>query len=126
MDAPKIETPDIKPIGDMAYNVTPIVGEADPVIGDFNPRDSKDPNGDNPDEDNPDPVTGGGGPEPSSDTGGGGISFAPVITIQVQGNADDETIEKMEKSLRDMVKELFEEFREQELEQMSLKNQYAY
>lgn len=130
VDAPKVETPDIKPVGDMAYNVTPIVEEADPVIGDFNPPNPKGPDGDNTDGDNPVPVTGGGGPEPSPDTGGGsgggGTPFAPVITIQVQGNADDETVEKMEKSLRDTVKELFEEFREQELERMSLKNQYAY
>ena len=53
-------------------------------------------------------------------------AFAPVITIQVQGNADEETIENLSGSLRETVRELFQEFRDEEREQMTLKNQYAY
>ena len=126
VDAPKVEEPSVKPVGDMAYKVSPIVEDADPVIGSFNPPETSGSDRENPDEDNPDSVT---GPDPSPESsggGGGGSPFSPVIQITIQGNADDETVEKMENSLRDTVKELFDEFREQELEHQSLKNQYAY
>ena len=73
---------------------------------------------------NPDPVV---TPEPpSSPDGGGSAPFSPVITIQIQGNANEETVEKMQTSLRDVVRELYQEFREEELERMALKNQYAF
>lgn len=121
---PSINAPDIKPAGDVAYNVTPIAGDTSPVIGDFNPPDNSGPGGDNPDETNPDPVV---TPEPpSSPDGGGSAPFSPVITIQIQGNANEETVEKMQTSLRDVVRELYQEFREEELERMALKNQYAF
>ena len=52
--------------------------------------------------------------------------FAPVITIQVQGVANDESIENMTEALRSTVRELYDEFQAEELERMSLKNQYSF
>ena len=48
------------------------------------------------------------------------------ITVIVQGNADEESTENLKTSLRDTVRELYNEFREEERERMVLKNQYAY
>lgn len=124
IDGPKIDIPDpdIPSVGGNTPAVADVTYGVNPVIGDFNPPDTDTaPEGGNPD--NPD------GPPPEPDTGGGGgnpSTFAPVITIQIQGNADDETVENMRTSLRDTVRELFEEFRSEELEQQTLKNQYAY
>ena len=53
-------------------------------------------------------------------------AFAPVITIQVQGSMNDEGVEYMTENLRSTVRELFVEFREEELERMALKNQYPF
>lgn len=53
-------------------------------------------------------------------------TFAPVITIQVQGCGNDESIENMRETLRSTVRELYDEFREEELERMALKNQYSF
>ena len=52
--------------------------------------------------------------------------FAPVISITVNGNATEQTVEDMKISLYDTVKELFQEFREAEYERMALKNQYSF
>lgn len=54
------------------------------------------------------------------------IEFSPNITVHVNGSAEQSTIDRLQMSLRDTVKELFEEFRQSELEQMTLKNQYAF
>lgn len=53
-------------------------------------------------------------------------TFAPVITIQVQGGASEESIENMTEALRATVRQLYDEFREEELERMALKNQYSF
>ena len=141
IDGPEIDIPDpdlptsggaLATVSDVAYQVHGIVDEVNtpavsdvtygvtPVVGDFNPPDTSAnyPNGGgNPDGDN-DPETSGGGGNPAP--------FAPVIYITVEGNADEGTIESMKTSLRDTVKELFDEFREEELERQTLKNQYAF
>lgn len=133
-DLPSVNAPDVNAgVTDMAYKVSPIVEAANvpyvsditygvtPIVGDFNPPNTSTPE-DEVDEDDPkgkvpDPDTGGGTPPPT---------FAPVIQITVNGNADDETVENLRTSLRDEVRELFREFREEELERQSLKNQYAF
>jgi hypothetical protein len=53
-------------------------------------------------------------------------TFAPVINLTVNGGMDDGTTEDLSNSLYDTVRRLFDEFREQELEHMALKNQYAF
>jgi hypothetical protein len=52
--------------------------------------------------------------------------FAPVINITVEGNADEKAVDDIRTTLYETVKELFAEFREEELERMALKNQYAF
>ena len=138
---PGIEVPDPDlPTGgagaivpNVAYTVSPIVEDVvtpsvsdvtygvNPVVGDFNP----------PDTTAADYPGGGGEPAPGSDdpeTSGGGspAPFAPVIYITVEGSADEGAIENMRTSLRDTVRELFDEFREEELERQTLKHQYAF
>lgn len=135
-DPPTVKAPEAvnAVVPDVTYHVNPIVGDVNtpnvsdvtygvtPVVGDFNPPDASAPEGEPEDDDNPnvtvpDPDTSGGTPPPA---------FAPVIQITVNGNADDETVENLRTSLRDEVRELFREFRDEEREQMTLKNQYAY
>ena len=119
-------------VSDISYGVKPIVEEVntpavsdvsygvDPVIGEFNPLDtSASAVYSNETVDNTN--SGNGSSETSSPA-----PFAPVITIEVKGDVDERTVESMSTTLRDAIKELFEEFREQELERMALKNQYAF
>lgn len=105
-----VQTPDVP---DVTYGVNP-------VVGDFNPPDTSAEvvydNG------SPAPEMGGGN-EPG---GSPAPAFAPVIQITVEGGADEKVVENMRDSLYDTVKQLFTEFREEELERQSLKNQYAY
>ena len=119
-------------VSDISYGVKPIVEEVNtpavsdvsygvnPVIGEFNPPDASasavysNEAADNKNNGNSTSETS--SPAP----------FAPVITIEVKGDVDEKTVENMSSKLRDTVKELFEEFREQELERMALKNQYAF
>ena len=53
-------------------------------------------------------------------------AFAPNIVVNVYGDASEEAVDNMRESLRDTVRELYDEFREEELQQMSLKNQYSF
>ena len=112
--APTVGDPDIPDIPDASYGVTP-------VVGDFTPPDVSaavvyGSNG-----------AGAESQETGAETSGGAApAFAPVINIQVQGNADGEAIENMRTSLYDTARQLFQEFRDEELEQQALKNQYAF
>lgn len=129
----KFDMPAINGPANAAFKVNPIVGDAPapvvadatysvtPVVGDFDPPDPNTEDGDGDgthvDVPDPDPVPGGGGGSPA---------FAPQITVIVQGNADEESTENLKTSLRGTVRELYNEFREEERERMVLKNQYAY
>ena len=97
-------------INDVSYNVTPVVGDFDPpdtsAFAEYNGVSSEQ-----------------GASDSSSNSS---VIFSPVINITVQGEISEETIEKMRKSLYDTVKEMFEEFKTEELEHMILKNQYAF
>lgn len=141
IDGPEIDIPDpdfptsggaLATVSDVAYQVHGIVDDVNtpavsdvtygvtPIVSDFNPPDTSadNPNGAGTPDGESDPETSGGGGNPAP--------FAPVIYITVEGNADEGTIENMKTSLRDTVKELFNEFREEELERQTLKNQYAF
>ena len=129
----KFDMPDVDGPANAAFTVNPIVADAQaptvadttysvtPVVGDFNPPDTTpEDDGDGGTHiDVPDPDT-------APNGGGGSPAFAPQITVIVQGGADEEATENMKTSLRDTVRELYEEFREEERERMALKNQYAY
>ena len=82
---------------------------------------------------------GGGDTTPSaapSAGNGGGFTFAPTlppIQITIEGSVDRETLEKMEEMLKlrmeemkAMMRELYDEFREEELQRAALKNQYVF
>lgn len=116
-DLPSVKGPAVEGVSppsipDVTYGVTP-------VVGDFTPPDAT-----------ASVVYSGGAdaaaPEAAAETTGAAPAFAPVINIQVQGSADENAIENMRTSLYDTVRELFQEFREEELEHQALKNQYAF
>lgn len=54
------------------------------------------------------------------------IAFSPIININVSGDVNEEHINNMSESLRETVRQLYMEFREEELERMALKQQYAF
>ncbi len=53
-------------------------------------------------------------------------AFSPVININVSGDMSEEGIGSISKSLRETVRQLYIEFRTEELERMALKQQYAF
>jgi len=121
----------IPEIGDVTYGVHP-------VIDDFDPRgyEEDDETGDGGDG-QPEPTGGNGGaPEPDGGTGNGGnpdgFTFAPSVPIQItiEGNADSDALEELKAELEARfeakMRELYEEFREEELQRAALKNQYAF
>lgn len=67
-----------------------------------------------------------GDPDFPTDSGSPVTPFSPQITVNVYGDASEEAVDNMRESLRDTVRELYDEFREEELQQMSLKNQYSF
>lgn len=116
-------------LADVTYGVKPVVDEYNPtgvtdIVGPGNPGgdDVDDPKHSPPPPPEPPP-----GPVPAP--GGGGFSFPPVtinINITVEGNMDESTAEDLKSKLRDTMRELYEEFRNEEIEQMALKEQYAF
>ena len=138
-------------IADSVYKVSPIIEDVNtpsvsdvtysvnPLVEDFNPpsyeqyADDEDGEGGYPEQ-----VDGGGNggiPEPdggSTGNGGGGFTFSPTVTVQitVEGNADSEALEEMRAQLmaefETKMRELYDEFREEDLQRAALKNQYAF
>ena len=102
----------------------------DEIPTDFSGPETDDPD---PDKTGPVPEDGGGdwGPGPGG-TGPAGAAFAPEVKIEitVQGNADEESLDELRLRLMDeftaKMRELFAEFREEELQRAALKNQYAF
>lgn len=143
----------IPQVADVSYGVHPVVEgikppqipgmtfEVSPLVDDFSPPGYEESMGTD-DSDDGDPERAGGGGdddgnpklvESSNSAGGGGpISFAPVINVEiiVRGNADRDTLENVRSEFMPefeaRVRALFDEFREEELQRMSLKNQYAF
>ena len=122
IDGPDINFPK-NPNGAMPYRVSPIIEGATapgvddvyygvkPVVNEFSPPDVT-----------ADRVHGDGAVTSERTES---ATFAPIITVQVQSNANEEDVENMKKSLREVVKELYEEFRDDERERLALKSQYA-
>ena len=154
IDLPEINGPDPKSltnnVNDELYHVSPIVDDVNtpavpdvtygvkPLVDNFNPPkvvdvegprnlnapDDYDPSTDEPH--NPPSPEGFPPPAPAPD-GGGGFALPPVnIYITVEGSADEAVVEDLKTKLHDTVKELFEEFRNEENEEMALKEQYAF
>lgn len=123
--APLVEGINIPPISDMMYNVTPVVEDFDPPdVSSAAMYSHDDDSSDDPDLDDDSPD---GRPRPSGPDGPPPrIVFSPVINLYVQGSVDDDTIAKLRAELRDEMKSQYEELRKQELEQMALKEQYAF
>lgn len=114
--SPIIEDIKAPQVSDAFYNVNP-------VVGDFNPPDlaaSADYGTVGPAKAGADyGVSEGNAP-------GGAPAFAPVINITVEGGATEQATENLREAMYDTVKELYEEFRQQELEHTALKEQYAF
>ena len=129
---PVIEDIKTPPVNDLTYTVSPLVQEYNPQG--YDSQEGPENNGNAP-ETRPERNDEGGGDEVKAGGTGAGaveITFAPVVTIPIaiEGNADSEALEELRAQLESefeaKMRELFEEFRREELENMALKNQYAF
>ena len=107
-------------VSDVGYNVKPIIEE-------FNPPDVSaaaiyGAKWEEPQTANTDPAPN----NSDSSESDAVISFAPVININVSNEVSEEGIANMSESLRETIRQLYMEFREEELERMALKQQYAF
>lgn len=107
-------------VSDVGYNVKPIVE-------DFNPPDVSaamiyGTGSEEATTANADSMTS----SADSNESGTVIAFSPVININVSGDVSEEGVANISESLRETVRQLFMEFREEELERMALKQQYAF
>lgn len=141
-------------VEDAVYKVSPIVEDintptvsdvyysVNPMLDDFDPRGYEDPSNTD-DSYGGYPENGGGNgyggtsdPDGANATGNGegsgGFTFAPTVKVEitVEGNADSEALEEMRAQLmaefETKMRELYDEFREEELQRAALKNQYAF
>ncbi len=129
---PVVGSPVLPSVSDVPYDMVP-TGEnrndphgITPVIGNFSPPDAPDIDEGDPEKDRPRPAAGPESEPPPSDGGDGLRPYAPQVTIVVQGNADKEIIDELEARFRRQMRELYEEFREEELERQALKNQHVF
>ncbi len=129
---PVVGSPVLPSVSDVPYDMVP-TGEnrndphgITPVIGNFSPPDASDIDEGGPEKDRPRPAAGPESEPPPSDGGDGLRPYAPQVTIVVQGNADKEIIDELEARFRRQMRELYEEFREEELERQALKNQHVF
>lgn len=143
-DVPDPKTPNAPP--DLTYGVYPNVesydlpGNGGPVFYSINTATGDDDYDPSDGDGTPKPAPGGGNgdyPDPVGGNPGGGdgpseVVFAPEVKIEivVQGNADDAALEELKATLREefeaKMRELFAEFREEELQRAALKNQFAF
>ena len=107
-------------VPDLAYQVSPLVEDFNPYGYELGDDDDGDGGGTH----SPDiGVDSGNPPE---------VNFSPTVTfeITVQGNADSEALEKLRTRLmmefEAKMRELYAEFREEELQKSALKNQYVF
>ena len=138
-------------VEDSVFKVTPIVGDintpsvsdiyynVNPLVEDFNPPGYEQyTDSDGGDRGYSEQIDGNGNSgAPDSDgssagNGGSGFTFAPAITIPIviEGSADSEALEELRAQLmaefEAKMRELYDEFREEELQRAALKNQYAF
>lgn len=118
-------------VSDMTFEVSPLVGDFSPPGYEKYAENDSDPDpadGGIDDDGPPEPVGGG----PADGDNPPEVNFAPEVNIEiiVQGNADYEALDELRSELREefvaKMKELFAEFREEELQRAALKNQYAF
>lgn len=116
-------------VSDITYGVNPVVGGFNPPNADIegpvstSANNSREPADSTPRDLEAPPSS---VPDRSSENNEAVPAFAPVINIYVQGNTDETVTEDLRTKLYNTVKELFEEFRNEEMEHMALKEQYAF
>ena len=150
---PVMDDWDMPQVSDVSYGVHPVIEgitppavsgltyTVTPLVEDFNPPSyEKYDDAEYGDGSYPEQVNGNGGasePNGGSSVGndGGGSTFAPIVTIPItiEGNADGEVLEKLEELRAELMaefeakmRELYDEFREEDLQRAALKNQYAF
>lgn len=128
--SPIIEDIKNPPVSDLTYTVSPLVQEFNP--SGYDDYDTPEGNGE---PQNPPPevyADAGTGDGTGGSSGAAQFTFAPEVSIPitVEGSVDEQTIERLRAQLRDelnaTMRSLFEEFRQEELDLMALKNQYAF
>lgn len=131
---PEVEEANAPMLPDIFYDVKALVEDiktpsmADvffgvkPVVEDFNPPDITAPEEYHAKE----PSAGGDAGSTEGGNSGSAPVFAPVINITVEGGATEQSIENLRETMYDMMRELYEEFRNQELEHQALKEQLVF
>ena len=131
---PEVEEANAPVLPDIFYDVKALVEDiktpsmADvffgvkPVVEDFNPPDITAPEEYHAKE----PSASGDASSTEGGNTGSAPVFAPVINITVEGGATEQSIENLRETMYDMMRELYEEFRNQELEHQALKEQLAF
>ena len=110
--SPIIDDMQLPTVSDVMYGVNPVVEK-------FNPPDTSISDAYN-------VYTGNTAPENSSTEYNNTTPFAPIINITIEGKTDEKAVDDIRTTLYDTVKELFDEFREEELERMTLKTESVY
>ncbi len=127
--SPIVDDVNTPTVADITYGVKPVVGGFNPPNADIegpvsnSASDSREPADNTPRDLEAPPSS---VPDRSSENNEAVPAFAPVINIYVQGNTDETVTEDLRTKLYNTVKELFEEFRNEEMEHMALKEQYAF
>lgn len=129
--SPIVDDVNTPAVPDITYGVKPLVDSFNPssVVDVEGPRNLNEPDDYDPSTDEPHnpPPPDSPPPPPEGGGGSGGFALPPVnIYITVEGSADEAVVEDLKTKLHDTVKELYEEFRNAENEEMALKEQYAF
>lgn len=132
------EAPAVADVEDITYGVKAIVEDIEipavsdttygvkAVVEDFNPPDVSASAVYNSEAETVDKNTGN-STNGAETVGSEGVpAFSPIININVSGDMSEEGIGNISESLRETVRRLYMEFREEELERMALKQQYAF
>lgn len=104
----KVNAENVPVLGDMTYGVNPIINDIKlpNMESDFNLMTA--------------------GAKSFSTETKNEIHFYPTINVNIEGNTGQDMLEEATHSFREAVKELYEEFREEELSRQTLKNQFAF
>lgn len=129
-----VEDITIPEVSDITYGIKPIIGkpnthgflglssdrnETQPIVGDLNPQATIETHENTYTQISNDPTK-------LDNTTPHNINFSPVINLNVSGSEIDDTIvDNIINSLYEVIRELFEQFKREDLEQMVLKNQYV-
>ena len=125
--SPIVDDVNTPAVPDITYGVKPLVDSFNPssVVDVEGPRNLNEPDDYDPSTDephNPPPPD-----SPPPPEGGSGFTLPPVnVYITVEGSMDEGVADRLTERFRDTMKELFTEFRNEENEEMALKEQYAF